>query len=327
MAALAAAAAAPLAATLAAAGARASPIWTTAANAAYSTARPAPTCSRLHHASPACPRCARCSSSSNSSSSSKNNSSSSNSSSVSLCVPRRASLGDSSSIGGVLTLRGGVVSVLSPQTWSQGLRTLGSSSSSSSRMAIWQQLQQQRFSNHPLKLKSRDIQHPHVPAPEHLPPARYTEARLEGLQEFIPSNFYRELRVDAAREGVFVGFDGPLSFNGKWASWRRRKYNTVSFNTTPVLSSNAKGVQFLPRLNVFAVQWQEDGVHRIRWFRAAYGIQRAKRAAERFRRTLEAVGRVDGEQSERQIRQKAAARRKELRLRRRLFGKLSSGQF
>ncbi|KAL8452960.1 hypothetical protein Emag_002046 [Eimeria magna] len=75
------------------------------------------------------------------------------------------------------------------------------------------------------------------------------------------------------------------------------------------------------------VQWQEDGVHRIRWFRAAYGIQRAKRAAEAFRRNLESVGRVDGEQSERQIRQKAAARRKELRLRKKLFGKVSSGQF
>lgn len=55
-------------------------------------------------------------------------------------------------------------------------------------------------------------------------------------------------------------------------------------------SAAAVGVVGVYRQHVFAVQWQEDGVHRIRWFRAAYGIQRAKKAAEVFRRTLEAVG-------------------------------------
>ena len=44
------------------------------------------------------------------------------------------------------------------------------------------------------------------------------------------------------------------------------------------------------RQHVFAVQWQEEGIHRIRWFRAAYGIKRAKEAATKFRKTLEAVG-------------------------------------
>lgn len=133
--------------------------------------------------------------------------------------------------------------------------------------------------------------------------------------------------MDFGREGVYLGGDFPLSLNGKWNSWRRRKYNTLSSDRHFLASATAKGVDYYPRQHVFAVQWQEDGVHRIRWFRAAFGIKRAKEAAERFRLTLEAVGRVDGEQSERQIRQKAAARRKELRLRKRLFAKVSSGQF
>lgn len=34
----------------------------------------------------------------------------------------------------------------------------------------------------------------------------------------------------------------------------------------------------------------EDGIHRIRWFRCAHGIMRAKNAAERFKLKLEAAG-------------------------------------
>ncbi|XP_026193631.1 uncharacterized protein LOC34624341 [Cyclospora cayetanensis] len=133
--------------------------------------------------------------------------------------------------------------------------------------------------------------------------------------------------MDLSREGVFLGFDFPLSLNGKWNSWRRRKYNTRSHDSHYLAAQSAKGVNYYPRQHVFAVQWQEDSVHRVRWFRAAYGIRRALRAAQAFRRTLEALGRVDGEQSERQLRQKAAANRRELRLRKKLFAKISSGQF
>lgn len=170
----------------------------------------------------------------------------------------------------------------------------------------WALLQQVRHSKHPLKLKSREIRHPHVvcksrrasagccgrvygqlrtcvqvgfalvfEAPEHLPPPRYTEARLEGLQKFVPVNFYSELvsrilslanadcrlcekgagvfapckslqRADSAREGVFTGLDGCLSFNGKWKSWRRRKYNTKQ-HSTHTHASQVKGVNYLSR--------------------------------------------------------------------------------
>ncbi|CDI83223.1 hypothetical protein, conserved [Eimeria acervulina] len=99
-------------------------------------------------------------------------------------------------------------SVCTPQVWSYGVPPLGcsssssasssssstsSSSSSSSSFGLWQQLQQLRFSKHPLKLKTLDLQHPHVPAPEHLPPPRYAAARLSGLQQFVPVNCYREM--------------------------------------------------------------------------------------------------------------------------------------
>ncbi|CDJ34930.1 uncharacterized protein EMH_0022910 [Eimeria mitis] len=92
-------------------------------------------------------------------------------------------------------------SVCTPQMWACGVPSLGSSSSSSNSSSSsssssggsWQQLQQLRFSKHPLKLKSRDIQHPHVVAPEHLPAPRYASARLCGLQQFVPVNCYREM--------------------------------------------------------------------------------------------------------------------------------------
>lgn len=46
------------------------------------------------------------------------------------------------------------------------------------------------------------------------------------------------------------------------------------------------------RLNQWHVQWVENGVHRIRAFRAAYGVKKTKLAAEKFRRDLEAAGNI-----------------------------------
>lgn len=38
-------------------------------------------------------------------------------------------------------------------------------------------------------------------------------------------------------------------------------------------------------------QWVENGIHRIRAFKASYGVKKTKLAAEKFRRDLEACGR------------------------------------
>ncbi|PHJ19430.1 transcription factor with ap2 domain [Cystoisospora suis] len=186
--------------------------------------------------------------------------------------------------------------------------------------------QRRFFSAHPYKPKSREVFHPHVPAPEHLPPPDYTTARLDPRQQFIPKDFYRDVRVDTLRDGVNLGSDFPWNVTHKWRYWRRRKYN-IQADDRFIRLSPITGVDYYKRLNVFAVQWRENGQHRIRWFRAAYGLNRALRAAERFRQTLEVTGRVDNWRTARHLREQMLERRQQLKLRKKRFSKISSGQF
>ncbi|KAF8822540.1 hypothetical protein IE077_000560 [Cardiosporidium cionae] len=81
------------------------------------------------------------------------------------------------------------------------------------------------------------------------------------------------------------------------------------------------------RLNCWSAQWHENGSHRIRQFRAAFGILKAKESAEEFRRKLEASGRVDNRRTERQMRMQYIAKKAEKQLRKKRFAKVSSGQF
>nr|CEL70950.1 TPA: hypothetical protein BN1204_066150 [Neospora caninum Liverpool] len=190
----------------------------------------------------------------------------------------------------------------------------------------WSLLQMRAFSANPYKPKSREVFHPYVPAPEHLPPPAYTTAVLKPLQQFIPKEFYRDMRVDSLRDGVSLGSDFPWNVTHKYRFWRRRKYN-IQLDDRFIRLSPITGVDYYPRLNVFAVQWREDGQHRIRWFRATYGLKRAMRAAENFRKTLEATGRVDNWRTARHLRQQMLERRQQLKLRKKRFAKISSGQF
>ncbi|PFH38015.1 hypothetical protein BESB_003560 [Besnoitia besnoiti] len=206
-------------------------------------------------------------------------------------------------------------------------RNLAPSSLGVAAPSFWSLFSQTRaFSAHPYKPKSREVFHPHVPAPEHLPPPGYTRAVLNPMQQFIPKDFFRDMVVDSLRDGVSLGSDFPWNVTHKYRFWRRRKYN-IQMDDCFIRLSPITGVDYYPRLNVFAVQWREDGQHRIRWFRAAYGLKRAMRAAENFRRTLEATGRVDNWRTARHLRQQMLERRQQLKLRKKRFAKISSGQF
>uniref|UniRef100_UPI003CDF4162 Ribosomal protein RPL22 n=1 Tax=Toxoplasma gondii TaxID=5811 RepID=UPI003CDF4162 len=238
--------------------------------------------------------------------------------SSSLCLPSPASLSP-----GLLSPSSSVSSSSGLSRSSSGLRTPVLSLVSSSAAL---KFQTRRFSANPYKPKSREVFHPYVPAPEHLPPPAYTTAVLKPMQQFIPKDFYRDMRVDSLRDGVSLGSDFPWNVTHKYRFWRRRKYN-VQLDDRFIRLSPVTGVDYYPRLNVFAVQWREDGQHRIRWFRAAYGLTRAMRAAENFRKTLEATGRVDNWRTARHLRQQMLERRQQLKLRKKRFAKISSGQF
>lgn len=184
-------------------------------------------------------------------------------------------------------------------------------------------LQQLRFSRHPYKPRSREIFRPNIPGPENLPTAN--RGYQGPKQSFFPINYYPTRAVEALRSGENLGEDAPWNLL-PWKLWKRRKYN-VKTEVVPWMLSEEKGVSYHKRLNVWTAQWTEDGAHRIRRFRAAFGLLKAKNNAERFRRDLEATGRVDNRRTVKQRRLVHIQRRDELRLRKKRFAKIASGQF
>lgn len=182
------------------------------------------------------------------------------------------------------------------------------------------------LSKHPYKPKTREIIHPHITPPEHLKPSDCFDAKIDTLQKYIPKNYYRTRWIESLRSGEYLGEDYPWNLLPHWKFWSKRKYN-VSYNSVPWFISKVKGVSFYKRLNVWMVQWVENGVHRIRRFRCAFGVLQAKLAAEDFRKKLEEAGRVDNRKTERQIRMEYIQKKDERMLRKKKYSKISKGQF
>uniref|UniRef100_A0A3B0MSL7 AP2 domain containing protein, putative n=1 Tax=Theileria annulata TaxID=5874 RepID=A0A3B0MSL7_THEAN len=148
------------------------------------------------------------------------------------------------------------------------------------------------FSTRSYKPPTKEILHPYVNEPEHLSlHPTYKTAKITGLQEYIPKDYYRHLRLESTRSGEYLGEDFPYNFLGKTRVWRSRKYN-VKVNPVPIDVSRIKCVDYYKRLQVWSAHWFENGIRRMRWFRCAYGFNRAKKAAEEFRKTLIMAGRV-----------------------------------
>eukprot|EP00920_Eleutheroschizon_duboscqi_P037848 GHVT01090631.1.p1 GENE.GHVT01090631.1~~GHVT01090631.1.p1 ORF type:complete len:258 (+),score=23.96 GHVT01090631.1:492-1265(+) len=191
--------------------------------------------------------------------------------------------------------------------------------------------QQVRFSQHPYKPPSREIFHPNIPDPTPTSnscpvPSSPAAACLSPTQLYIPRNFYWRQRIEQVRSGLYLGGDEyPWNFLVRWKYWAKRKYNTTHY-PIPTDKSKIKGVDYYPRLKVFACQWMEDGVHRIRRFRQAYGVARAREAAEKFRTDLEATGRVDGRLTLRQARLKMADKRAKDKLKKQSLKHIHSGK-
>ena len=93
------------------------------------------------------------------------------------------------------------------------------------------------------------------------------------------------------RSGEYLGPDWPYNFLGM-PLWSKRRYN-VSHHALPASESTVKGVNYLPKLNVWQIQWFECGKHYTRKVRTNFGFMKGKYAAEGFKRSLDAVGRVD----------------------------------
>lgn len=149
------------------------------------------------------------------------------------------------------------------------------------------------FSTRSYKQCTKQVVHPYVNEPEHVDLIpRYATAALTGRQIYIPKNYYNDLATEATRSGDYLGADFPYGFLGKEKIWRNRKYNVV-INTVPNSVSTVKCVTYYHRLQVWAAHWFENGIHRSRWFRCAYGFRRAKNAAEIFITDLVSFGRVD----------------------------------
>lgn len=141
------------------------------------------------------------------------------------------------------------------------------------------------------------IYHPSIQEPE--AKVKITGS-LQGPAKFIPKDFRHQQYIDAIRSGEYLGEDWPYNFlSGPF--WKGRRYN-ATYNPIPADSSIYPGVHFFYRLNVWACEWTENGKQRVRWFRAGFGFNRGREAAEDFRRRLVEAGRVDNRRTERQIR-------------------------
>ncbi|UKJ88562.1 putative trophozoite protein [Theileria orientalis] len=148
------------------------------------------------------------------------------------------------------------------------------------------------FSTRSYKPPTKEIMHPFITEPEHLSlNPIHKSAKTQGLQEFIPKDYYTHMKLESTRSGEYLGEDFPFNFLGKDRVWRSRKYNVIA-NPVPIDVSRVKCVDFYKRLQVWSTHWYENGIRRMRWFRCAYGFNRAKKAAEEFRKTLIMAGRV-----------------------------------
>lgn len=146
------------------------------------------------------------------------------------------------------------------------------------------------------------VYHPHIQEPER---KVHIQGCLDGPAKYVPRNFRHQQYVESIRTGEYLGPDWPYNFLGS-TFWKERRYN-VSYNSIPADQSLVTGVLFLPRLNVWSVEWHEQGKQRVRWFRANYGMVRSRTSAEGFRKSLEQAGRVDNRRTEREIRQQTLA--------------------
>lgn len=136
--------------------------------------------------------------------------------------------------------------------------------------------------------------------------------------------YARAANIEKMRMADDLGKDFP--YNNLYAEhWAKRRYNT-KIEKYPWNVSEVKAIHYAEHLNVFIVQWTEDGIYRFRWFRCAYGRLRAKRAAERFRQKLEALGRVDHMRSDRFVRMKFLEKKKERALASKKFALVISGK-
>jgi len=142
------------------------------------------------------------------------------------------------------------------------------------------------------------IYHPSIQEPEK---KHILRGSLDGPAKHVPTHFRHQRYIESIRTGEYLGPDWPYHYLGK-GLWEDRRYN-VTYNPIPADASTATGVLFHPRLNIFTVEWHEQGKQRVRWFRAQYGFERAKQSAESFRRCLVQAGRVDNRRTEREIRQ------------------------
>ncbi|CEL93516.1 unnamed protein product [Vitrella brassicaformis CCMP3155] len=185
--------------------------------------------------------------------------------------------------------------------------------------------QQLRFTKHPYKPKTREVVHPHIPHPEFLPLPNCYRAVTDPNQSFYPLGYRAEKHIESLRTGEYLGEDYPYNLL-QWRYWRRRKYN-VTQQTHPWFTSEVKCVDYLRPFAVFTTSWIENGRHRVRRFRTAYGVLRARRAAEKFRIDMMALGRVDNRATERQRRLKYLEGRAERLRRKYIFHKVAAGQF
>ena len=168
------------------------------------------------------------------------------------------------------------------------------------------------------------VHHPHVHPPRNNPQPNV--AVQTKYATFIPQGLKLEQLVESVRTGEYLGKDWPFNFLPV-SAWRTRRYN-VEYHKLPIDMSYAKGVDFYAKLNVWAVNWVEDGRPRYRWFRVqTQGFTRAKQMAEKFRKLLEASGRVDNRRTERHMKMTYLTKRKERELRRKRFAPLSKGLF
>eukprot|EP00930_Biecheleria_cincta_P062047 TRINITY_DN4755_c0_g1_i2.p2 TRINITY_DN4755_c0_g1~~TRINITY_DN4755_c0_g1_i2.p2 ORF type:complete len:231 (+),score=34.50 TRINITY_DN4755_c0_g1_i2:76-768(+) len=146
------------------------------------------------------------------------------------------------------------------------------------------------------------IYHPHIQEPENVVKIK---GEPKGLARHIPKNFRHQQFIESIRTGEYLGPDWPYNFLGP-TFWKDRRYN-ATYNPIPPDQSTLPGILFLPRLNVWSVEWYEQEKQRIRWFRANYGFMKAKQNAEEFRRQLVQAGRVDNRRTEREIRMQQLA--------------------
>jgi hypothetical protein len=163
--------------------------------------------------------------------------------------------------------------------------------------ALEQRPNHERFPRPNSPFGPHKIWHPSIQPP--LNAAALREAK-EGVAKFYPKNWRYQQELEKLRSGLHLGEDYPYNLLSN-RMWSKRRYNTT-FENQPLDMSTMDGVFFRPSENIWTVKWIESTVTRWKWFKVqSQGFQRAKYAAEAYRRKLEAAGRVDNVRTERQL--------------------------